>query len=57
LERQIAQIDYQVAALIDAAGQNPTAAEALRILKLLAERNRLAAQRDAVSGSSDPRDY
>jgi tetratricopeptide (TPR) repeat protein len=57
LERQIAQIDARVAVLLDEAGENPTAAEALRILQLLAERNRLAAQRDALTGNSDPRDY
>ena len=57
LERQIGQIDAQVAALLDEAGENPTAAEALKILQLLAERNRLAAQRDALSGNADPKDY
>jgi len=57
LERQIAQIDSQVAALLDESGENPTAAEALKILQLLAERNRLAAQRDSLSGNADPKDY
>ncbi len=57
LERQISQIDAQIAALLDEEGENPTAADALRILQLLAERNRLAAQRDALGGNADPRDY
>jgi Ca-activated chloride channel family protein len=57
LDRQVNQIDSQITQLINAAGENPTAAEALQILQLIAERNRLAAQRDSLAPNSDPTDY
>jgi len=57
LERQLAQIDAQVNALLRQAGDNPTPSQALQILQMLAERNRLAAQRDAFAGGGDPNDY
>lgn len=57
LERQLRQLDGQVNALLRQAGDNPTPSQALQILQLLAERNRLAAQRDAFAGGGDPNDY
>lgn len=57
IERQLAEIDAQVAGLMAEAGDEPTASEALRILQLLAERARIAALRDALSGAPDPNDY
>lgn len=50
LNRQIDTIDRQVQQLLLEAGQKPTPAQALRILELLAERNRLAQLRDALAG-------
>ncbi|MCC6380874.1 MAG: VWA domain-containing protein [Dehalococcoidia bacterium] len=57
VERQLARVDARIAAAIQQAGEKPTAAEATEILKLLAERARLAAMRDAFAGGGDPRDY
>ncbi|MFN0146878.1 MAG: VWA domain-containing protein [Dehalococcoidia bacterium] len=57
IDQALTALDAQIAALIDEAGEEPTATEALRILELLAERARLAAQRDALAGGGDPNDY
>ena len=46
----------QVARLVTEGGETPTAAQALEILRLLAERSRIAAQRDGTT-SNNPRDY
>lgn len=51
LNRQIEAIDRQVQQLLLEAGEQPTPAQALRILELLAERSRLAQLRDALAGS------
>jgi hypothetical protein len=50
LNRRIEAIDRQVRELLLEAGEQPTPAQALRILELLAERSRLAQQRDALAG-------
>ncbi|GIW13593.1 MAG: hypothetical protein KatS3mg062_1032 [Tepidiforma sp.] len=50
LNRQIDAIDRQVQQLLLEAGEQPTPAQALQILELLAERSRLAQLRDALSG-------
>lgn len=50
LNRQIDAIDRQVQQLLLEAGEQPTPAQALRILELLAERTRLATLRDALTG-------
>ncbi len=51
LNRQIDAIDRQVQQLLLEAGEQPTPAQALRILQLLTERSRLAQLRDALAGS------
>ncbi len=50
LNRQIEAIDREVQQLLLEAGEQPTPAQALRILELLAERTRIAALRDALAG-------
>ena len=57
LDRAIRELDRQVHARQLEAGEDPTTAEAIAILRLLAERSRLSAQRDAFSGNANPRDY
>lgn len=57
IDRQLAAIDSQVARLIEEAGETPTPSEAIEILELLEERSRIAAQRDALGGNANPRDY
>ncbi len=58
LNRQIAQIDEQVNGILQASGNTPDASQALQILQLLAERNQIAAQRDALNGGiGNPNDY
>jgi Ca-activated chloride channel family protein len=58
LSQQIAQLDSEVNGILQASGGNPDAAQALQILQLLAERNRIAAQRDALNGGAgNPNDY
>lgn len=57
VDRQIRDIDRQVTRLLQEAGETPTPAQALEILNLLAERARIAALRDALSGSASPNDY
>ena len=56
IDKQLRDIDAQVARLVQAAGDTPTAAQALEILRLEAERSRIAAQRDGET-SKNPRDY
>jgi hypothetical protein len=50
LNRQIEAIDREVQQLLLETGEQPTPAQALRILELLAERSRLAQLRDALTG-------
>ncbi len=57
LQRQLEALDGEISDLLQEAGETPTTAQAIEILELLAERSRLAAQRDAFLGSSNPRDY
>lgn len=57
LDRQIRDIDQRVDRLLEAAGQTPSPAEALEILRLLAERSRLAGLRDALNGGGGVKDY
>jgi len=57
LDRQLQEIDRQVARLLEEAGEAPTAAQAYEILRLLAERSRIASLRSAFEGGGDPRDY
>ena len=56
-ERRLAELDRQIAALTSQPGDQPTAAEAIEILKLLAERSRIAALRDSFGRGGNPRDY
>ncbi|MEP6871755.1 MAG: VWA domain-containing protein [Anaerolineaceae bacterium] len=56
VDKQLRDIDAQVARLVREGGETPTAAQALEILRLLAERARIAAQRDGET-SNNPRDY
>jgi Ca-activated chloride channel family protein len=51
LNRQIDAIDRQIQQLLLQAGEQPTPAQALQILELLAERSRIAQLRDAIAGS------
>jgi tetratricopeptide (TPR) repeat protein len=57
LDRQLRQINQQVARLVQAAGDVPTPQEALEILRLLAQRSEIASRRDALGGRSGPKDY
>lgn len=57
IDRQLNQIDSQVDRLVQEAGDTPTAAQALEILRLLAERSRIATLRDGLAGGGNPRDY
>ena len=57
IERELSRLDGEVQRAIQAAGEQPSAADALRILQLLAERERIAAIRDAILGNADPNDY
>ncbi|MBA4179390.1 MAG: hypothetical protein C0506_02270 [Anaerolinea sp.] len=56
IDRQLRQLDAQIARLVEQAGDTPTASQAIEILRLLAERSRLAGLRDE-NASADPRDY
>lgn len=56
-ERQLGRLDAEIASLVRDAGDEPTTAQAIRILDLLAERAKIAAARDAFAGGGDPRDY
>lgn len=56
IDRQIRQLDAQVARLVEQAGDTPTAAQAVEILRLLAERSRIAGLRDD-GASANPKDY
>ena len=57
LERQLRDIDQQVARLLEAAGETPTPQQALEILRILAERAEIASKRDSLTGGGGPRDY
>ncbi len=57
LTRQIGEIQARIARLVENAAGNPTAAQALEILDLLAEQQRLTGVRDALAGGGDPKDY
>lgn len=55
-ERRLREIDALVERMILEAGETPSPSEALDILELLDERSRIAALRDALSGSVKPDD-
>ncbi|MGE5595618.1 MAG: VWA domain-containing protein [Hyphomicrobiales bacterium] len=57
IDQQLAQIDAEIANLMQNSNNDPSTAEALRILELLAERARIAAMRNALEGGGDPNDY
>ncbi|MBI5946869.1 MAG: VWA domain-containing protein [Chloroflexi bacterium] len=57
IEARLSDLDREIARLLREAGENPSAAEAIKILDLIAERNRIAAMREALTGNSNPRDY
>jgi hypothetical protein len=57
IDRELGDIDQQVNRLLEAAGETPSPGQALEILKLLAERTRIASLRDALNGGSGPKDY
>lgn len=57
LNKEIAGIDATITRLLDESGEQPTAQQALEILRLLAERSALASKRDSLSGGGGPRDY
>ncbi len=56
LEEQLEAIDQQVERLIED-GEELTTAEAYEVLRLLAERSRIAQLRNGLQGGGDPRDY
>ncbi len=56
IEQQLNAIDGQVKGLLGQSGNEPNAQQALEILRLLAERSRIAAQRDSGT-QSGPNDY
>jgi tetratricopeptide (TPR) repeat protein len=57
LERQLQALDEQIDRLVEEAGEAPTTAQAYEILRLLAERSRIAGLRSAFEGGGDPDDY
>ncbi len=57
LSQRITEIQGRIQQLVEDAAGNPTAAQALQILDLLAEQQRLTGVRDALSGGGDPKDY
>lgn len=57
VEKQLSDIDRQVAQLLDESGQQPNTEQALEILRLLEERSRIAGQRPPSGQQSDPNDY
>jgi Ca-activated chloride channel family protein len=56
VEALLSQYDAQIASLVEEAGEEPTAAEAFEILRLIEERSRIAALRGR-DGDVDPSDY
>lgn len=56
-DQRLAQIDAEIRRQQIEAGEDLSAAEALKILQLLAERSRISALRESFGGNSDPRDY
>lgn len=57
IDQQLKDIDAQVAQLLEDSGNNPDAAQALRILQLLAEHSRISGLRDPNASTSGPKDY
>lgn len=57
IEKQLTALDARIAQLFRASGEQPTAEQALEILKLIAERSRLSGPRDAFRGGDRPNDY
>jgi hypothetical protein len=57
LERRLADIDAEIARINREAGEDIEPGDAVRILELLAERERIASVRDALGGGGDPNDY
>lgn len=56
-DQRVRQLDMAISRLVREAGDTPTPSQALEILRLLAERDRIAASRDGLAGGGDPRDY
>jgi len=57
IDRALRELDQRVNRLLLEAGDEPSAQEATEILRLLAERTRLAQLREALGGNADPSDY
>ncbi|MEX0783167.1 MAG: VWA domain-containing protein [Dehalococcoidia bacterium] len=57
IERRLADLDAEIARIVDEAGEELDAAQSVRILQLLAERQRVSSVRDALEGGGDPNDY
>ncbi len=57
IERQLRQIDGDVAGILKDAGDQPTPEQALQILRLLEERSKIAGERTATGPASGPNDY
>lgn len=57
IERDLRDIDQRVERLLEEAGESPSPAQALEILRLLAERSRIASLRDALNGGGGAKDY
>ncbi|MEO8539465.1 MAG: VWA domain-containing protein [bacterium] len=57
IDRQLGDIDQQVTRLLEDAGETPSPSQALEILRLLAERARIASIRDSLNGGGGPKDY
>ncbi len=57
IEERLRAIDQEIQGILQETGGQPDAAEALRILELLAERSRLAQQLAGIGPGDNPRDY
>ncbi len=57
VQEQLREIDRQIEQILSAAGGNPNPEQALQILKLLADRSRIAQLRDPSGVHSGPNDY
>jgi hypothetical protein len=57
LERQLRDIDQNITRILESAGEVPSVEQAQQILRLLAERNRIAQLRNGLNGGGGPRDY
>lgn len=57
IQQRLQELDAAIARLTEEAPEDRSPAEAQRILDLIAERARITAMRDALSGGGDPNDY